>query len=110
VEPGSASRVVLIAGGDGKGADFRPLAPAVEKAARAVVLIGRDAPLIESVLAGRAPLLHAADMADAVRLAAGAAQPGDCVLLSPACASFDMFENYEHRGRVFTQAVERWIA
>jgi UDP-N-acetylmuramoylalanine--D-glutamate ligase len=110
VDPDSHGRVVLIAGGDGKGADFGPLAPAVERAARAVVLIGRDAPLIEAVLAGRVPLLHAADMMDAVRLAAGAAQPGDCVLLSPACASFDMFDNYEHRGRVFTQAVERWIA
>jgi UDP-N-acetylmuramoylalanine--D-glutamate ligase len=102
--------VVLIAGGDGKGADFRPLGPAVERAARAVVLFGRDAPLIEQALAGRVPILHAADMADAVRLAAAAAQPGDCVLLSPACASFDMFDNYEHRGRAFAQAVEKWIA
>jgi UDP-N-acetylmuramoylalanine--D-glutamate ligase len=127
VEPGSSARVVLIAGGDGKGADFGPLAPAVARAARAVVLIGRDAPLIEAVLAARdgghignagagsdlagsVPLLHAADMADAVRQAAAAARPGDSVLLSPACASFDMFDNYEHRGLVFTQAVERWIA
>jgi len=110
VEPGSPARVVLIAGGDGKGADFRPLGPAVERAARAVVLFGRDAPLIEQALAGRVPILHAADMADAVRLAAAAAQPGDCVLLSPACASFDMFDNYEHRGRAFAQAVEKWIA
>ena len=117
--------MVLIAGGDGKGADFAPLAPAVARAARAVILIGRDAPLIEAVLAeggghignagagsnlaGSVPLLHATDMAEAVRQAAAAAQPGDCVLLSPACASFDMFDNYEHRGRVFTQAVERWI-
>jgi UDP-N-acetylmuramoylalanine--D-glutamate ligase len=65
-----------------------------------------------SDLAARAasvPLLHATDMADAVRQAAAAAQPGDSVLLSPACASFDMFDNYEHRGLVFTQAVERWI-
>jgi len=126
VEPGSGARVVLIAGGDGKGADFGPLAPAVARAARAVVLIGRDAPLIEAVLAARdggqignagagsnlagsVPLLHATDMADAVRQAAAAAHPGDSVLLSPACASFDMFDNYEHRGLVFTQAVERWI-
>ena len=126
VEPGSSARVVLIAGGDGKGADFGPLAPAVARAARAVVLIGRDAPLIEAVLAARdgghignagagsdlagsVPLLHATDMGDAVRQAAAAAQPGDSVLLSPACASFDMFDNYEHRGLVFTQAVERWI-
>lgn len=109
VESGSSARVVLIAGGDGKGADFGPLAPAVARVARAVVLIGRDAPLIEAVLAGSVPLFHATDMADAVRQAAAAAHPGDSVLLSPACASFDMFDNYEHRGSVFTQAVERWI-
>ncbi len=110
VEPDSPARVVLIAGGDGKGADFRPLGPAVERAARAVVLMGRDAALIEKVVADRVPVLHAADMADAVRLAAGAAQPGDAVLLSPACASFDMFDNYEHRGRIFTETVGKWIA
>ncbi len=110
VEPGAPGLVVLIAGGDGKGADFAPLRPAVERAARAVVLIGRDAPLIQAVLAGAAPLLHAADMTEAVRLAAGAARPGDSVLLSPACASFDMFDNYEHRGRVFAEAVQRWMA
>lgn len=98
---------MLIAGGDCKGADFDVLVPAVERRARAVVLIGRDAPLIERVLDGRITLLRAEDMADAVRLALGAAQAGDCVLLSPACASFDMFDNYEHRGRVFQDAVER---
>jgi len=110
LDPGAPGRVVLIAGGDGKGADFAPLRPAVERAARAVVLIGRDAPLIERTLSGLVPLLHASDMEEAVRQAAGAASPGDCVLLSPACASFDMFEGYEHRGRAFAQAVERWIA
>jgi UDP-N-acetylmuramoylalanine--D-glutamate ligase len=99
------ARAVLIAGGDGKGADFAPLAPAVRRAARAVVLIGRDAPLIERAIAGRVPTMNATDMADAVRKAAGLARPGDCVLLSPACASFDMFDNYEHRGRVFAEAV-----
>ncbi|WP_295622961.1 cyanophycin synthetase, partial [uncultured Lamprocystis sp.] len=107
VTPGSHRRVVLIAGGDGKGADFAPLAPAVARAARAVVLIGRDAPLIRQVINGLAPLVQATDMADAVRQAAGLAQPGDAVLLSPACASFDMFDNYEHRGRVFADAVRR---
>jgi len=102
--------VVLIAGGDGKGADFAPLGPAVERTARAVVLIGRDAPLIAAVLEGRAPLVRAADMADAVAKAAKLAQPGDCVLLSPACASFDMFDDYAHRGRVFAEAVRRLAA
>jgi UDP-N-acetylmuramoylalanine--D-glutamate ligase len=101
------SRAVLIAGGDGKGADFSPLAPVAERAARAVILIGRDAPLIEAVLRGRVVLVHAQDMDDAVHRAAELGQPGDCVLLSPACASFDMFDNYEHRGRVFAEAVRR---
>lgn len=107
VDPAGSARAVLIAGGDCKGADFTPLVAAVQRAARAVVLIGRDAPLLERLLAGRVALLHAGDMAEAVGLAAGAARPGDCVLLSPACASFDMFDNYEHRGRVFADAVAR---
>ena len=106
IDPEEAARAVLIAGGDGKGADFSPLAPAVEHRARAVVLIGRDAPLIERVLADRTEIRHAKDMAQAVRLAFEAAQAGDCVLLSPACASFDMFENFVQRGRVFAAAVE----
>lgn len=102
-----AGRVVLIAGGEGKGADFRPLCAAVERAARAVVLIGRDAPLIESALSGTVPLIRAANMDEAVAFAAERVEPGDCVLLSPACASFDMFDNYEHRGQVFAEAVRR---
>jgi len=106
IDPAGSRRAVLIAGGEGKGADFTPLAPAVERAARAVVLIGRDAPLIERALAGRAEILHARDMMGAVRRAFAATRPGDCVLLSPACASFDMFEDYAHRGRLFTAAVE----
>ena len=110
VAAGSESRAILIAGGDGKGADFSALAPAVARAARAVVLIGRDAPRIEQVLTGVAPLVHASDMGDAVRQAARLARPGDCVLLSPACASFDMFDNYEHRGRVFADAVRRFAS
>ncbi len=104
---GSTARAVLIAGGDGKGADFSPLAPVAERAARAVILIGRDGPRIEAVLRGRVPLIYAEDMDDAVRRAAELGQPGDCVLLSPACASFDMYDNYEHRGRVFAEAVRR---
>ncbi len=106
IDPAGPRRAVLIAGGEGKGADFTPLASAVARAARAVVLIGRDASLIERALAGRAEVLHAQDMMDAVRRAFAAAAPGDCVLLSPACASFDMFDDYAHRGRVFAAAVE----
>jgi len=103
---GMTMPVILIAGGDGKGQDFSELRPACAQHARAVVLIGRDAPLIEAALGGAVPLHHARDMHDAVRLAARLAQPGDAVLLSPACASFDMFRNYEHRAEVFRAAVE----
>jgi UDP-N-acetylmuramoylalanine--D-glutamate ligase len=113
VSGGTTGLVVLIAGGDGKGADFAPLAPAVARAARAVVLIGRDAHLIEQVLSGLeppVPLIHAGDMDEAVTQAAALVRPGDTVLLSPACASFDMFDNYEHRGRVFADAVRRLTA
>ncbi len=105
IDPDGAARAVLIAGGDGKGADFTQLAETLVSRARAVILIGRDGPLIEQALAGRVVTAKAKDMDEAVRLAAAAALPGDAVLLSPACASFDMFDNYEHRGRVFTAAV-----
>ena len=98
--------VVLIAGGDGKGQDFAPLAPAVAAHARAVVLIGRDGPAIGSAIAATAvPQVRADSMEVAVTLASELAQAGDIVLLSPACASFDMFDNYEHRARVFVNAV-----
>ena len=94
--------VVLIAGGDGKGQDFAPLAPAVKARARAVVLIGRDAPAIAAVLKNAGvPVDRADSMQAAVAAARARAQPGDAVLLSPACASFDMFRNYKHRGEVF---------
>ena len=105
-EPG---RTVLIAGGEAKGQDFAPLAEVVARTARAVVLIGRDTPLIEQALAGCAPLLRARDMEEAVALAAEQAQPGDRVLLSPACASFDMFRNYEQRGEVFSELARRLL-
>ncbi|MCA1816785.1 MAG: UDP-N-acetylmuramoyl-L-alanine--D-glutamate ligase, partial [Acidobacteria bacterium] len=101
-EPG---KVVLILGGRGKNAPYAPLAPLVEAKARALVLIGEDADRIESELRDHAPTLRATDMADAVRRATDAARPGDVVLLAPACASFDMFENYGHRGRAFKEAV-----
>jgi UDP-N-acetylmuramoylalanine--D-glutamate ligase len=103
------SRTVLIAGGDCKGADFSPLAPVVARTARAVILIGRDAPELEQALAGAVPLLRAGDLREAVALAAEQAQAGDRVLLSPACASFDMFRNFEDRGERFMEAVRERI-
>lgn len=107
---GMTSPVVLIAGGDGKGQDFSPLAAAVAARARAIVLIGRDAALISRVLQGCAvPLLHASSMDDAVGTAYRAARAGDAVLLSPACASFDMFRSYVHRGQVFADAVRALV-
>ncbi|MDN8616721.1 UDP-N-acetylmuramoyl-L-alanine--D-glutamate ligase [Variovorax ginsengisoli] len=104
---GEERRLVVILGGEGKGQDFTPLAAPVAQYARAVILIGRDAPLIEAALAATGiPLLGAASLAEAVTLAAGRAHPGDAVLLSPACASFDMFRDYAHRAQVFCEAVE----
>jgi UDP-N-acetylmuramoylalanine--D-glutamate ligase len=103
---GADRRVVVILGGDGKGQDFSPLCEPVSRCARAVVLIGRDAPLIREALSlAGVPIHEANDMADAVKQATALAQSGDAVLMSPACASFDMFKDYEHRARVFTQAV-----
>ena len=98
-------RVVLILGGRGKNAPYAPLAPLVAARGRALVLIGEDADRIESELKNTAPIVRATDMADAVRRAHEAACLGDVVLLAPACASFDMFDSYEHRGRVFKEAV-----
>ena len=103
-EPG---RIVLILGGRGKNAPYAPLAPLVQKKARALVLVGEDAGRIEEELKEFAPTVRAPDMADAVRRAYGEAEPGDAVLLAPACASFDMFTSFEHRGRVFKEEVER---
>ena len=103
---GLGRRCVLIAGGLGKGQDFAPLAPAVRRHARAVVLIGRDAGLIREALATTGvPLIDATSMEDAVAKAASQAHAGDAVLMSPACASFDMFRNYPHRSEVFNAAV-----
>ena len=99
-------KIVLIAGGDGKGQDFSPLAAALAAHGRALVLIGRDAMNIETAVAHCGiPISHAQDMDQAVRKAAVAARAGDAVLLSPACASFDMFRDYAHRAEVFVQAV-----
>ncbi|MDO8465475.1 MAG: UDP-N-acetylmuramoyl-L-alanine--D-glutamate ligase [Gallionella sp.] len=107
---GLGRKVVLIAGGEGKGQDFAPLKPAVMQHARAVVLIGRDAPLISAALEGCGiPQLRAENMNDAVLRAAQLARSGDAVLLSPACASFDMFRNYAHRAEIFVEAVHGLI-
>jgi len=107
---GMTQPVVLIAGGDGKSQDFRPLASAVAARARAVVLIGRDADAIAGALAATGvPLLRAGDMNEAVVQAHRASRPGDAVLLSPACASYDMFRNYGHRGEAFVMAVRELV-
>lgn len=102
---GLPGKTVLIAGGQGKGADFAPLAPVAQEKARAVVLIGEDRNKIADVLENKVLYLLAESMEDAVQLAAELAQSGDNVLLSPACASFDMFKGYGHRGDVFSDAV-----
>ena len=99
-------KLVLIAGGDGKGADFSGLRDSVAKHCRAVVLIGRDADLIAAALGEEVPQVRAASLDDAIAQSRELAQPGDAVLLSPACASFDMFKNYEERGQLFARAVE----
>ena len=107
---GVDGQLVLIAGGDGKGADFTPLATALQGKGRAAVLIGKDAGLLETLLQGVVPLRRATDMSEAVRFAAELAQPGDSVLLSPACASTDMFRNFEQRGDVYMQAVQEYLS
>ncbi|MCP5159031.1 MAG: UDP-N-acetylmuramoyl-L-alanine--D-glutamate ligase [Gammaproteobacteria bacterium] len=107
---GLPGRIVLIAGGEGKGQDFSPLRAPLADKARAVILIGRDAPLIAAALGDSVPLHRAVDMQQAVAQAAELAQPGDSVLLSPACASFDMFSGYEERGAVFAEAVRRLVS
>ncbi len=102
---GLPGKTVLIAGGQGKGADFAPLRPVAAEKARALVLIGEDRAKLAAVVEGYAPYVFASDMAEAVTVAADLAQAGDNVLLSPACASFDMFKGYAHRGDVFSAAV-----
>ncbi|ARU06243.1 UDP-N-acetylmuramoyl-L-alanine--D-glutamate ligase [Comamonas serinivorans] len=99
--------IVVILGGDGKGQDFAPLVSPVAQYAKAVLLIGRDAPVIEAALQpAQVPLIHARDLPDAVQRAARLAKVGDAVLLSPACASWDMFDGYAHRAQVFCDAVQ----
>jgi UDP-N-acetylmuramoylalanine--D-glutamate ligase len=103
---GVERKLVLLLGGEGKGQDFTPLAAPVSRYVRSVVLFGRDAPLIREALAGaEVPLLDAGSMEDAVAQANRSAHAGDAVLLSPACASFDMFRDYAHRAQCFVDAV-----
>ena len=101
-EPG---KVVLILGGRGKKAPYAPLESLVREKVRKLVLIGEDAETIENELGEFAPYERASDMNDAVSRSFAAAEKGDVVLLAPACASFDMFESFEHRGKVFKEKV-----
>ena len=103
---GCDRKVILLAGGDAKGADMSELRPAVQEKVKSVVLMGRDADLIDQALAGCVPTYRAQDMQEAVRIAASLAEPGDAVLLSPACASLDQYKNYQERGEKFAKAVQ----
>jgi len=107
---GMPGPLVMIAGGEGKNQDFTPLAAAFRGKVRHTVLIGRDAPRLARALAGVCTLEICTTLPQAVQAAAHAAHPGDTVLLSPACASLDMFSDYAQRGRVFAQAVQELAA
>ena len=104
---GYAGPLIVILGGEGKGQDFAPLRAAFGGKVRCALLIGRDAPAIGAALAGACECRPADSLEAAVDMAAAIARPGDTVLLSPACASFDMFSDYAQRGRVFVAAVRR---
>lgn len=106
----SVGPVVLIAGGDGKGADFRPLVTVLEGRVRVLILLGRDAQLIGRAVAGLVPCHYANTMAEAVEAAFSLSEPGDVVLLSPACASWDMYPNYQIRGRDFSVLAKKLVA
>jgi len=101
-----SGHIILIAGGVGKGADFSSLNPVVNRWGKEVILIGQDALQVSAILDKDIATYFAADLSDAVNVALQHAMPGDAVLLSPACASFDQFDNFQHRGQVFIQAVE----
>lgn len=102
---GYTHKVILIAGGDAKGADMNELTPAIKEKAKSVVLMGKDAALIKQAINGCVPVYSAENMAQAVQIAAGLADAGESVLLSPACASLDQYKNYQDRGDKFTKAV-----
>ena len=101
--------IVLIAGGKDKQSDFRPLVPIVHERVKRLILIGQAAPKLRCELTGACPMEEASSLEEAVRRAAAAASPGEVVLLSPACASFDMFTDFEERGRVFKAAVRELL-
>lgn len=103
-------QLIVILGGEGKGQDFTELTSALRAINSRVVLIGRDAPLIEQAINNAAPIVHAESMVDAIHNAFSLAHSGDAILLSPACASFDMFKNYEERGEIFCRAVRELCA
>ncbi|HEV2667253.1 MAG TPA: cyanophycin synthetase, partial [Blastocatellia bacterium] len=102
--------VNLILGGKDKGGDYSPLAPLVRARCSNVILIGAAADKIAAALQDTRPLLRASTMEEAVEIGLEIGKPGEIVLLAPACASFDMFDNYEHRGRVFKEAVRRLVS
>lgn len=104
--PAISGKIILIAGGLGKGADFNLLSDAVAHYVKTVILIGQDAPLLKRALENSSLIQSASDLEQAVSLAQQTATPGDAVLLSPACASMDMFKNYAERGNLFTQLVQ----
>jgi UDP-N-acetylmuramoylalanine--D-glutamate ligase len=106
IGPTVKGKIVLIAGGQGKGADFSPMRDILAQYVSYVVLIGQDAKLLEAQWQGVVPMVHAQSLKDAVRLASHQAHAGDIVLLSPACASLDMFKNYEDRGHQFINEVK----
>jgi UDP-N-acetylmuramoylalanine--D-glutamate ligase len=107
---GYDNKVILIAGGDAKGADMAELTPVVQEKTKSVVLMGKDANLIEQALAGCVPVYRVENMVQAVQIAASLASTGDSVLLSPACASLDQYKNYQDRGNQFAQAVLALVA
>ena len=98
--------LILIAGGRGKKSSYRVLRPLIEAHVKALITMGEDAPALEEALGDLVPTRRVESMPEAVRVAASKAEPGDCVLLAPACASFDMFKSYAHRGEVFKEAVQ----
>ena len=104
---GDRFRVVLLAGGQAKGADLEPLVEALQEVGRAAVFFGESAPVLNELLDEKLPSRCVSSMDEAVEAASVFAQSGDAVLLSPACASFDMFRNYEHRGDCFVDAVNK---